>query len=616
MTIQAWLTVGTIIAVIAAIASRRVSIEVAMVGALTLLMLTGVLEPTVAVSGFSHPAVIMIGALFVVAAGLEETGGMALISRHLLGRPTSLSRAQWRMMAPVAFKSAFMNNTPVVAMYLPIINDWAKRLGFNPTYLFMPLSFAAILGGTCTLIGTASNITVNELYLEFIDLSPDQRLQAYGITTDLQRFGISLQSHLAHQFWWMAAIGVPVVLAGLAFIALCSRWLLPARITPNESSLTEERQYTVGMIVQPDSPVVGKNVEEAELRSLPGLYLTEIERDGKRLPAVPPDERLCANDRLMFVGVIDSVVDLRKIRGLVPATDQVNKIEGRRLARSHAEAVISNSSPLIGKTVRESRFRTVYNAAIIAIHRSGHRIAGKIGDIRLRPGDTLLLVTHPGFVNAYRNSDDFYLVSQVAGVRETRHEKASLSLAILGLLVGLLVLSDLPPVTAVLLCAMLMIATRCISGGVAVNSIKWQILVSIAAAIGIGNALKISGAAEHIATQLLNTTSSLGPYGILFLVFMLTSVFSELITHNGAAALMFPITMSTVGQLDVNPNPFVLTLIIACACTFMTPMTYQTNLMVYGPGGYHFFDYFRLGFPLTLITAVITALLAPAFFPF
>ncbi|MGI9013967.1 MAG: SLC13 family permease [Phycisphaerales bacterium] len=608
---QGWFTLGVIGLVMGALMTNRINTDVAMVGGLTLLMVCGIVDPVDAVRGFAHPAVLIIGAMFVVAAGLEETGGMEMLAHRLLGRPKSLPGAQLRLMAPVSFMSACMNTTPIVAIYLPILSDWTKKLRISPSKLFLPLSYAAIFGGLCTMIGTSSNITLNELYLSELE-----RAQAAGEGW-LSTFGLSPQRQLNHQFYWMAGIGVPAVIVGTLFVILTSRWLLPIR-KPALASLDDRRQYSVEMMIEPGSPIVGKTIEAAGLRHLPGLFLTEIERRGETMMAVGPGTTLEAEDRLSFAGVLDSVVDLRKIRGLVPATDQVHKVEGPAAGRQTVEAVVSHGSPLVGRTVRETRFRTTYNAAIVAVARKGHQIDRKIGDIRLQPGDTLLLVAHSGFVEAHRNGDDFYLVSAVEGARQIRHERAWLSLTILGLLIVMLAVQPfgLHPLASAFFAAMLMIGTRCVTGTVARASIHWNILAVIGAAIGIGEAMKATNAAEAIATSMLNVVGGFGPHAVLFIIFLLTSVFAQFVTNNGAAVLMFPITMLTVKGMDVNPEPFVLTLIIAAGTNLMTPISYQTNLMVYGPGGYRFSDFLRLGVPITLLFAGLTTFIAPLMFPF
>lgn len=611
---EAWYTIAVILLVVVAAASNRIGLDTVMLGGLTFLLLGDTLPDSVmgsvlpltdGIAGFAHPAIIMIGALFVVAAGLKETGGMEVVATRLLGRPSTVAGAQLRMMVPVAAMSAFMNNTPIVAMYLPIISDWARKLRISPSKLYMPLSFSAILGGKISLIGTASNIVVMGLYLEYLR----DPVRAAWLT------GLATEPSAQKQFWGVAVLGVPTSIVGIALIAVLSRWLLPER-RPAALAVQDARRYQVEMIVRPDAAIIGSSIEEAGLRHLPGLYLTQIERSGTTLPAVAPEERLQANDRLAFAGILESVVDLQRIRGLVPATDQVQKIEGDRRRRTLVEAVVAHNSPLVGRTVRASRFRTRYNAAIIAVHRNGELLNAKVGDISLKPGDTLLLDTHDGFLGAHRNSTDFYLVSQVQGSRPIRHERAWVALTILALLVALLTLTSIPPVIAALTCAGLMVATRCVIGSVARANVNWQVLITIGSALGMGAALRETGAADIIAHRILGVWSGMGPHVMLFTVFLLTSIFAQLVTNNGAAVLMFPIVMVTTQDLGVSPEPFIFTLMVAAGSTFLSPVAYQTNLMVFGAGGYKFLDYARLGLPLTLALAVTCLIVAPWAFPF
>ncbi len=614
MTLEAWYTVGVILLVVVAAASNRVGLDTAMLGGLTLLLVGDALPDAVigdvlpvatGIAGFAHPAIVMIGALFVVAAGLQETGGMEVVAQKLLGRPRTVAGAQLRMMAPVAVMSAFMNNTPIVAMYLPIIGDWARKLRISPSKLFMPLSFAAILGGKMSLIGTASNIVVLGMYLEYLR---DGHLAGWLA-------GIVGEPSAQKQFWGVAILGIPTTIVGTAVIIGLSRWLLPER-RPAALAVEDARTYQVEMVVEPGAAIIGKSIEEAGLRNLPGLYLAHLERAGRPLPAVSPEERLQAGDLLSFAGILESVVDLRRIRGLVPATDQVRKVAGDRRMRTLVEAAVSHNSPLVGRTVRASRFRTKYNAAIIAVHRNGELIHAKVGDISLQAGDTLLLDTHAGFISAHRNSTDFYLVSRVEGSRPIRHERAWLALAILGLLVVLLTLTPVPPVVAALTCAGLMVGTRCVIGSVARSSVNWQVLIVIGSALGMGEALRATGAAEVIAHGILGVWQGVGPRGMLLTAFIATTLFAQFITNNGAAVLMFPIVIATARDLGVSPEPFVFTLMVAAGSTFLSPVAYQTNLMVYGAGGYRFFDYARLGIPLTIAIAATCVVVAPLAFPF
>jgi di/tricarboxylate transporter len=621
MTLEAWFTIGIIALVIAALVTNKISADVAMVGGLTLLMVgdfvlvrlfeTGpVVSVPAAIKGFAHPAVLMVGSLFVVAQGLQETAAMEPIARKLLGRPRSVAMAQLRLMAQVAPMSAFMNNTPIVAMYLPMVMDWARKLKISPSKLLMPLSFSAILGGKLTYIGTSTNVVVLAMYVA-----------AWGDAASrgwMEQAGTSPLS-TTMQFWGVGLVGLPTAVVGIAFIMVASRWLLPER-KPADPIVNDARRYQVEMVVKADSPIVGKTIEAAGLRNLPGLYLNRIERDDRILHAVGPDEVIRAGDRLAFAGILESVVDLRRIRGLEPATDQVEKVEADWRLRTFVEAVVSRTSPLVGRTVKGSRFRTVYNAAIIAVYRDGQPVHRKIGDIVLQPGDTLLLDTHGHFVEAYRNSGDFYLISPVEGSRPVRHERSWLALAILACLVGLLTLTPISPVLATMLCALAMVGTRCVTGTVARTAINWQVLLVIGAALGIGEALTQTGAAHQIAHGLLVAARGVGlgdsPTGMLLVIVLSGALFSQFITPYGAAVLMFPITMATAQDLGVRPEAFVFGLIVAVGSSYMSPVAYQTNLMVYGPGGYTFMDFVRLGTPLTILVAIVATAVAAFVFPF
>jgi di/tricarboxylate transporter len=369
------------------------------------------------------------------------------------------------------------------------------------------------------------------------------------------------------------------------------------------------------MIVEPGSPLVGQTIEKAGLRHLPGVYLAEIDRANEVLPAVSPRERLQANDRLVFVGVIESVVDLQKTRGLKPATDQVFKLNIPRTDRCLIEAVVSDSCPLVGRTIREGRFRTVYNAAVIALARNGERVRKKLGDVVLRAGDTLLLEAHPEFASQHRNSRDFYLVSRVEGSAPARHERAWIALTILAGMVVVAGVGWLSVLNSALLAAGLMILTGCCSSGVARSSIDWQVLVVIGASLGLGAAMQETRAANTIAQAVLYPASG-NPWLALAVLYVLTMLFTELMSNNAAAVLVFPIAMATAQDLGTSHMPFIMAIMMAASCGFATPIGYQTNLMVYGPGGYHFRDYLRFGGLLNLVVAAVTVAVTPLVWPF
>jgi di/tricarboxylate transporter len=584
---DAWFTLGLVTAVVLALAMERIAPDVVVLGAVTLLLLVGILTPEQALAGMANEGMITVGVMYIVVTGLRDTGGMEWIARGLLGRPRTVAAAQARLMTPVALLSAFMNNTPLVAMFIPPVSSWAKRNGLAPSKLMIPMSYAAILGGVCSLIGTSTNLVVHGLMLR-------------GNMPGLSMFEIA----------W---VGVPCAIAGVVFVVAFGRALLPDR-RPAISQLSDTRQYTVEMLVQPGSPLVGQTIEAAGLRHLPSIFLAEIEREGEILPAVGPDEKLRGGDRLVFVGVPESVVDLQKIRGLEPATNQVFKLDSPRADRCLIEVVVSNSGPVVGHTIREGRFRNVYNAVVIAVARDGERIQGKIGDIVLRAGDTLLLEAHPEFVDQQRNARDFLLVSPLADSAPLRYEKAPVALAILIGLVVLATLEWLSMLKAALLGAGLMLITRCCSARVARRSVDWQVLLVIAGSFALGTALEKTGASRFVASNLIALAGG-HPWLTLAIVMGVTVAFTELVTNNAAAVLVFPIALAASQDLGVDFRPFAIAILMGASCGFASPIGYQTHLIVYGPGGYRFTDFLRIGIPMDLLVWGLSIALIPVFWP-
>jgi di/tricarboxylate transporter len=615
---EAWFSIGVAVFVLVLLGATQLGTDLVLLSGLTLLFVTGILTAPEALAGFANEGMITVGILYVVAAGVVETGGISWVADKLFGRPKSVTHAIARMMTPAATLSAFMNNTPLVAMLIPAVNDWAKHHRIAPSKLMIPLSYAAILGGTCTLIGTSTNLVVNGMLIRAADAQA-----AAGQTVTLPR-GLGM-----FDITW---VGLPAAVIGIGFVVFSGRWLLPNR-RPSLEQVADPREYTIEMLVASDSPLVGKSIEQAGLRHLPSLYLIEIDREGVVIPAVGPRERLRAGDRLVFVGIVDSLVDLQKIRGLVPATDQVFKLDAPRSERCLIEAVASSSCPVVGKTIREGSFRSLYNAVVIAVARHGERIRGKIGDIVLRAGDTLLLEARPSFVNRHRNSRDFFLVSRLENSSPPHYERAALALAILlGLVVivtfsetfgairiplgvGTLALGEITMFKGALVAGALMLLTRCCRAEQARRSIDWQVLLAIAASFGIGLALQKTGAADAVTNGIIRLVGG-GPWMSLAAMYGITLVVTELITNNAAAALMFPFALSAAQNLNANPVPFLIAVMMAASAGFATPIGYQTNLMVYGPGGYRFSDYLRIGVPLDILIWIVTVALAPLVWPF
>ncbi|MEO1146251.1 MAG: SLC13 family permease, partial [Cyanobacteria bacterium J06638_22] len=542
---QGWLTLSVTFIAFLLNALTSLPVEMVFLGALSSLYITGILNTEQALSGFSNSGMATVGVLYVVVSGLQQTGSLAWISQHVLGLPKREAIALVRLMFPVMGLSAFLNNTPVVAMFIPVVNDWCRKLQVSASKFMIPLSYAAIFGGVCTLIGTSTNLVVNGLLVADTDYAP------------MRMFDI-------------AGIGLPCAIAGTIFVFFFSRWLLPIR-KPVISAGVDPRQYTVEMVVAPNGSLVGQSIEAAGLRHLPGLYLVEIVRGSQVLAAVSPKELLRGYDQLVFVGAVDSIVDLHRMRGLQPATDQVFKLDSPRSERSLIEAVVSNTCPLIRKTIREGQFRTRYDAVVLAVARNGERISGKIGDIRLQQGDVLLLEAHANFLERQRGSRDFYLTSTVPDSEPPRHEKAPIALIALLAMVVFAAFGWLSMLKAATLAAMIILISGCCSPVRAMRSIEWSVLLVIGAALGISRALEVTGASEAIASSFLGLAGD-NPLIALAIVYGITTLMTEVITNNAAAALMFPVSLSISQSLGVNFMPFVICIMIAASASFSTPI--------------------------------------------
>ncbi|MEZ4632082.1 MAG: SLC13 family permease [Deinococcales bacterium] len=571
-----------------ALVFSQLAAEIVMMAGLSILLFSGVLSSSQAFAGFANEGMLTVAVLYVVVAGLQDTGAVNWLGSYLFGRPKGLRSAQMRLMLPIAALSTFLNNTPLVAMMIPAVGDWAKKYQIAPSKLMIPLSYAAIFGGTCSLIGTSTNLVVNGLLLD----RPDMR-------------GLA--------FFEIAKVGLPCALIGIFFVIVASPWLLPKRQAVL-SRFDDLRNYYSEMVVEAGA-LVGKNIEAAGLRHLPNAFLAEIEREGQILAAISPQEILQAGDILRFVGVVDSMVDLRKIRGLKPAGDQIHKLNAQADQRSLIEVVVSDSCPLLGKSIREGEFRSVYQAVVIAASRNGQQLKQKIGDIVLQAGDNLLLEALPSFVNQQKYSRDFYLVSLVEDSNPPRHDKAPIALAILLLMIILATFNILPMLQAALLTAGLMLLTGVTAAQGLLKRLDWSVLIVIAASFALGRGLEQSGAAQLIASNLTQLAQG-HPWLSLAVIYGVTMLFTELITNNAAAVLIFPIAQATAQNLGVDFMPFAIVIMMAASASFATPIGYQTNLMVMGPGGYRFSDYFRIGIPLNLLMWLVTVLLVPLFWPF
>jgi len=565
------------------LAGNRFPSDTVLLSALGFLIVSGILTPAEALAGLANPGMATIAVLYVVVSGLRETGAIAWLSRLLLGKPKNIFTAQLRLLLPAATFSMFINNSPVVAIFTTAVQEWCKRSGFKASNFLLPLSYASIMGGVCSLIGTSTNLLVDGL------------MRQSGLP------GFSL--------FELAAVGIPITIAGCFYLVIASPYLLSNRPGAIEK-FSNTREYLLEMLVKPECELAAQSIQDAGLRHLPGLFLIEIIRNGEVIPVVSPQTTIHTNDRLIFAGAVESVVELRRIRGLEVATEQLFKLRGKEHERRLFEAVIAAENPAIGINIRQARFRHRYNAVILAVARNGHRLQGKIGNIQLQPGDTLLLEAQKGFLFKFRNSRDFLLISRLENSCKIRHDRAPWALSIMAVMILLIITGVMNILQTAILAAGAMLLSGCLHIEDARRSIDYQVLLVISCAFGLGTAVQKAGLAKIIAGLALQLAGG-EPWLMLVLIYLTTAILTETITNNAAAIIMFPIAMIGAESLAVNTTPFAVTVMIAASASFVTPIGYQTNLMVFGPGGYRFIDYIKLGLPLSLIVASMALWIIP-----
>lgn len=607
-SLEPWFVIAVTAAVFIGLQVRRSApTDLLFLLALVTVTVAGVIKPDQAFKGFANPAVLTIGALLVVAEGLRATGVLDRVGRVLLGSVDTERGALLRLAPTMVAASAFLLNTALVAMMAPVLVDWCRRRQISPSKILLPLSYFAILGGVCTLVGTSTTLVANGNLRSIHERLVSNAAELEGADKErAEQF-----AHLARpiEMFEIGWVGLPCAVVGAVLLIIVAPRLLPNRTDMLEQLGEQRREYLVEMRVQPHCSLIGVSVEKAGLRHLPGLFLIEIERRGEILTPVTPHEVLHAGDRLVFTGVVSTIVDLEKIDGLVPVADMSYEFQPEtRPRRRLTEVVLSRTSPLIGSTVREAGFRQLYNAAVVAVHRNGVRLTNKVGSIRLEPGDTLLLQTRDEFVNTYRNSRDFYLVSSVDGAEPRLHHKAQIAAVLLGILVLWLVVGtrlgggDSASIAGVGV-ACLMVATGCLKVADARSAVDLRVLLTIAGALGLGTALIESGAALKIAQAIVNATGD-NPLLVLVAVYLLTLFFTEMISNNAVAAMFIPLAIGVAEAGDYSPRPFIMAIALVASLSFVTPIGYQTNLMVMGPGGYRPLDYARCGTPLALAVGV------------
>lgn len=573
MSADAWAVLAVVLGVVVLLATERCSTVVGLGAGLLVLLATGTIDDATALVGLSSPATATIALLYVVAGGIAATGALSwLIDRLLFGQSGSVAR----LAAAIAAMSAFVPNTPLVAVAAPRAVRWSRGAGRSASRLLMPLSFASILGGVVTVLGTSTNLVVSDL-LERADGAP---LDVFEVTR----------------------VGLPVAVVGVATMALTVPFLLRDRVAASESMRSTAHSFQLQMLVDPDGPLVGTTVDAAGLRSLEGLFLAAVERDD-RIVTVRPETRLDRGDRLYFVGDITRVVDLQDVVGLVSA-EQPHLLDAEGPGVRLYEAVVGGRSVLAGRTLKEAGFRARYGGAVLAVHRADGDLRGKLGTIPLEVGDVLLVLAAPDFATRWRDHGDFSLVASVAEPPPPRRARAGVAVAAFA---GMLVLAA-AGVTSLLLAAAIASAVMVAGGVISLHegrrAIDVNVVLTIALSISLGAAVERSGLAAELSTRLVDLGGSLGEAGLILVLIVATQLLTEVLSNSGAAALMVPVALGAAAGVGGDPRDFAIAVLVGASCSFLTPIGYQTNLMVFGLGGYRFSDFTRVGLPLTVVSAL------------
>lgn len=595
--LDAWITVAVVMGVVGALISDLGRPDLVMLSGLSVLLLGGVVTPKEAFAGFSNSAVLTVGALYIVAGGVQHTNALSRLDRVLFSDRSDMGSLLAWFMIPTSVLSGLLNNTPIVAMLTPRLQEWADEQGIPASKLMIPLSYAAITGGMMTLVGTSTNLIVAGL------------MEAEGYEP----------LHLFDVTW----IGIPAALAVIAYFVLGGHRLLPDYGTsaPAVEEELDQNMFEVKVTLQ--SEVIGETVSEAGLRDLGDAYLTHVRRGTQVLQATPR-LTLEQGDVLTFNGSLAARERLLQRPGLkrtLPDLDSASDDPVRYETLPLYEAVIAESSDLVGTTLGEANFREEYQGVVLGIQRENEPVTGPVGTTTLQAGDLLIVEAPSDFEERWSSGsrDEFYLVAPRDGrartervededtdTDENRFSRALLALVLTGGMVLAAAVGLVPIVTAAFIAALSMILTGCITSAEAKRALNVQVLVVIAAALGIGQALETTGLARYVAEGVIGLTKPWGPVAALAAIYLTTNLLTELITNNAAAVLMLPISMATASTLGAPPIAFGVIVAIAASASFLTPIGYQTNLMVMAPGGYRFRDYAKVGWPVTLLVMTIS----------
>ncbi len=601
MTFEGYFVLTVIIIMIIALIYDWMRPGLLLFSALIVLMAAGVINSKESLAGFSNKGMLTVAVLFLVSEGVRQTGALNIVAKAFLPkRRGKMSITMAKIMIPVSAISAFLNNTPVVIIFAPMIRNWAEKMNLSPQKFLIPLSYATILGGICTLIGTSTNLVVHGLMLE-------------NGTKGLNMFELG-------------KVGIWIALAGFIYLSFFAHKLLPGQKNKTKRQRHDYKEYFLDAGVPANSSLAGEEITNGRCHQLKNITVYSIERDGEIIDSRKGKQAIRANDKLVIAVRSEALIPLITQRKLeLKAMQGFGKFY-KSTDIKQIEAVIAPRFPGINQTIDEFDFLNHYQAEVLAVYRNGETVSTNVGSVRMKAGDSLVLLTNENFIKNWSGSTSFYLTSFIGEVPPPRYKGQRLFalLLVLLMIVGTTAGQFLPEIDGehpdmfyfAALVAILMSWVNILPNRKYTKAISWDVLITIACAFGISKALQNSGAADSIAMTAINFSKSFGPLGVLITIYLITNIFTEVITNNAAAALIFPIAFSAAHQLHVDPKPFCIAICIAASASFSTPIGYQTNLLVQGLGNYKFGDYVKTGIPLNIIAFIISVTLIPLIWPF
>ena len=588
MTAEGLLVIAILVGIVVLFVSEKYPLDIVAMLGLGVLLALGLVTLEEGFSGFSNPATLTVAAMFVLSAGLQKTGATAVVGRMMVRYSRNHYTALVVIMVAVTVMSAFVNNTAAVAVFIPLVTILATRRKIAASKLLIPLSYASQFGGVCTLIGTSTNLLVSSISAE----------AGYG---EFSMFEFS-------------RMGLILFAAGVAYFLIFGRWLLPDRQAREVATTYHLGEYVTELRIRDKSPLVGKSVLESRLGEDHDIRVLGVLNAGDEGWA-PLRRVLQPDDVLLVHGSLPDLMRLRGTMGLridadFKLRDETLQSEDLRLV----EALVASGSDLIGHTLKEVDFRNRYKALVLAMQRRGETINDRLGSVRLGLGDALLIQARGTQIRELRRDADFIVLGEVPG--GTLRHKAPLAIGILLAVVGLAAFNVVPiPVTAVLGCVAL-VMTRILEPEDIYRSINWQVIFLLAGVLPLGIAMHTSGAAGFLASQVVSLVGDMGPVAVLAAIYLLAAIMTETMSNAAAAVLLAPIAISTAGHLGVDPKPFLMAITFAASTGFSTPVGYQTNTMIYNPGGYRYADFLRAGMPLNILFCILSTIFIPRLWAF